>query len=73
MVFGRTVTSTSITYQGYSKAVGRSGGCVDYEGITLPKRDELPEYNPFYPPPLVICELEHKIAEIVDGTQWIGK
>jgi hypothetical protein len=67
------ITSTSITYQGHAKAVGHSGGCVEYEGITLPKREELPEYNPFYPPPLVICEFEHKIEEIVSATQWIGR
>lgn len=67
------ITATSITFQGHSKAVGHSGGCVDYEGTTLPKREELPEYNPFYPPPLVICEFEHQIEEIVNAAQWTGR
>ncbi len=67
------ITSTSITYQGHSKRVGHAGGCVDYKGIKLPKREELPEYMPFYPPPLVICELEHKIEEIVNATKWTGR
>jgi hypothetical protein len=70
-VFDVSITATSITFQGHSKAVGHSGGCVDHAVPTF--TTDVPEYFRYYPAPQVVCDLEQTIEEIVNVEQWTGK
>jgi hypothetical protein len=61
-------TMTSITFQGYSKAVGHYGPCLDHEAAIA-----FPEGRGTNAAPIALCDLEDKIDEIVNTQQWIGK